>query len=61
MTLEQTMKLLGPGLYWDKSREEIERAISKAKAQGDTDTADRLAIILELRDDVAMEKKSPTK
>ena len=52
-------KLLGPGLHWGKSREELERAIVQAREDKVPDAAEHLEIILELRNEVVCEEKTP--
>ncbi len=45
-------QLLGPGLHWGKSREELLHAIQQAESDGMPDAAHHLRIILQLRDTV---------
>lgn len=51
--------LLGPGLHWGKSRQEIKNAIEQAERDDMLNAAEHLRIILDLRDDVNFDKKEP--
>lgn len=44
--------LLGVGLHWGRSREELEAAIVKAEKEGQPMAAEHLRIILAMRDAV---------
>lgn len=44
--------LLGPGLHWGKTKEELEKAIAKAEEENMPAAAHHLRIILELRNQV---------
>ena len=58
---EYISELLGAGLYWGKSQDELLLAIDRAKAGGRKDAADHLRIILKNRNQVMFEdaKKEP--
>jgi hypothetical protein len=51
--------LLGPGLHWSRSQEELLAAIDRARADGERDAAEHLEIILDLRNYVMCEEKTP--
>lgn len=53
------VELLGPGLHWGRSQAELQRAIDRARAEGQHEAAEHLEIILGLRNTVMMEEKSP--
>lgn len=42
-------KILGPGIHWSRTKEELEIAIKKAEKDGNKDAADHIRIILDLR------------
>ncbi len=48
--------LLGPGLHWGKTKEELEVAIRKAESDNMLDAAEHLRIILKLRNQVMMDE-----
>ena len=50
--------LLGPGLHWGKSQEELQRAIARATDEGKHEAAEHLEIILKRRNLVMFEKDS---
>lgn len=50
-------RLLGPGLHWGRTQEELLAAIEKARADGQSDAAEQLEIILDMRNFVKCEKK----
>lgn len=52
-------KLLGPGLHWGRSQQELNAAIDRARAEGQHEAAEHLEIILGLRNVVMMEEKTP--
>lgn len=52
-------QLLGPGLHWGKSQEELRVAISQARKDQMPEAAEHLRIILELRNEVMFEEKEP--
>lgn len=52
-------QLLGPGLHWGRSQDELLQAIAKAKADGQHDAAEHIKIILEMRNFVMCEEKEP--
>lgn len=49
-------KLLGPGLHWGRTQEELLAAIKRARADGKEDAAEHIEIILEMRNFVMCEK-----
>ena len=51
--------LLGPGLHWGRSREELRAAISQAYKDQMPEAAEHLRIILDLRNEVMFEEKDP--
>lgn len=51
--------LLGPGLHWGRSQEELFAAIDRARAENQHDAAEHLEIILDLRNYVMCEEKTP--
>lgn len=53
------MNLLGPGLHWNRTREELVRAIERAEQDGQADAAGHLRIILESRDRVVFAESEP--
>lgn len=52
-------QLLGPGLHWGRSQQELNTAIQRARAEGQHEAAEHLEIILGLRNVVMMEEKTP--
>ena len=54
-------ELLGPGLHWGRSQDELLAAIRRAESDGMLEAAEHLRIILRLRNKVMFEedKKSP--
>lgn len=44
--------LLGPGLHWGKSKEELQQLIDQAEEEDMPEAAEHLRIILQLRNDV---------
>lgn len=48
-------ELIGPGIYWGMSREHLESAIARARGMGREDAAEHIAIILDLRNQVAFD------
>lgn len=52
-------KLLGSGLHWGKTQEELRAAIAQAERDGMHHAAEHLRIILRLRNKVMMEKENP--
>ena len=52
-------KLLGPGLHWGKTRDELRAAIAQAERDNMPKAAEHLRIILRLRNKVMMEKEDP--
>lgn len=55
------VKLLGPGLHWGRSQEELRRAIAQADRDGMSEAAEHLRIILGLRNAVMMETEEEEK
>jgi hypothetical protein len=53
---EYISELLGAGLYWGKSQDELLQAIDRAKKGGRKDAADHLRIILKNRNAVMFEE-----
>ena len=51
--------LLGPGLHWGRSQDELLAAIDRARADKQHAAAEHLEIILELRNFVMCEEKTP--
>lgn len=52
--------LLGPGLHWGRSQEELLNAIDRAQKDNMLDAAEHLRIILKLRNQVMMDdEKKP--
>jgi len=52
-------QILGPGLHWGRTQDELHAAIDRARADGQHDAAEHLEIILELRNFVMCEEKTP--
>jgi hypothetical protein len=52
-------KLLGSGLHWGKTQEELQAAIAQAEQDGMSKAAEHIRIILRLRNKVMMEKENP--
>jgi len=48
--------LLGPGLHWGRSQDELLAAIQRAERDGMLDAAQHLRIILRMRDAVNMDE-----
>ena len=48
-------QLLGPGLHWSRTQDELLRAIERARADGQHDAAEHIQIILEMRNFVMCE------
>lgn len=44
--------LLGPGLHWGKSKEQLQAAIDRAEKENKPEAAEHLRIILKLRNEV---------
>lgn len=51
--------LLGPGLHWGRTQAELLNAIDQARADQQHDAAEHLEIILDLRNFVMCEEKTP--
>ncbi len=52
-------QLLGPGLHWGRTQDELIAAIEKARVDGQTEAAEHIEIILEMRNFVMCEEKTP--
>lgn len=54
-------RILGPGLHWGRTQDELFAAIRQAESDNMPDAAEHIRIILRLRNRVMMEddKKSP--
>lgn len=48
-------QLLGPGLHWNRSKTELQRAIEQAEKDNMPEAAEHLQIILELRNYVMLD------
>jgi hypothetical protein len=57
MTWAYIENLLGRGLHWDKSQEELMQAIEQARADCQFDAAEHIRIILARRNIVQVEKQ----
>lgn len=54
------LRLLGPGLHWNRRREDLLAAIADAERDNNPAAAEHIRIILQLRDEVMMyEEKDP--
>ena len=53
------LKLLGPGLHWSKTQEQLQTAIARAEADNRPEAAAHLRIILKMRNVVHMDKEKP--
>lgn len=58
-TWSYILNVLGSGLYWGKSQEQIQHAIKQAEKDGQLDAAKHLRIILKERNIVWCEKEKP--
>jgi len=53
--------LLGPGSHWGRTQEELQQAIARAEADGQTAAAEHIRFILKLRNSVMFdEPEEPT-
>lgn len=52
--------ILGPGLHWSRTPEELRRAIARAEHENRHDAAHHLRIILDLRNRVAFDGSEKT-
>lgn len=52
-------QLLGSGIHWDRTQEELQAAIETARAAGQHTAAEHIEIILDLRNTVMCEEKKP--
>ena len=48
--------ILGPGLHWTRSVQELQEAIKRAELDGQAAAADHLRIILDTRNKVAFDQ-----
>jgi hypothetical protein len=55
-TWQYLREILGPGLQWDKTQQELLSMINKAEDEGQKDAAEHLRIILARRNLVYMDK-----
>ena len=53
------VRLLGPGLHWGRTQEELLKAIQRAREDGQHEAAEHIEIILGLRNYVMCEEKEP--
>jgi len=53
------LRLLGPGLHWSRTQEELQTAIARAEQDNRPEAAEHLRIILRRRNVVQMEKEKP--
>ena len=51
--------LLGPGLHWGRTQQELLAAIDRAHAEGQHEAAEHIEIILDMRNFVMCEEKAP--
>lgn len=59
MPWDYILRLLGPGLHWGRTQEELLAAIQRAREDGQHEAAEHIEIILGLRNYVMCEEKSP--
>ena len=52
-------QLLGPGLHWGRTQDELNAAIDRARADNQHEAAEHLEIILDMRNHVMCEEKTP--
>lgn len=52
-------RLLGPGLHWGRTQQELMSAIRRAREDNEQEAAEHLEIIWELRNYVMCEEKEP--
>lgn len=52
--------ILGPGLHWDKTSQELQSAIKRAELDRQPEASEHLRIILELRNQVAFDGSEKT-
>lgn len=57
MTWTYIQSILGSGLYWNKTQQELLSAIARANEEGEYDAAGHLRIMLRLRNRVMMESE----
>jgi len=53
------LRLLGPGLLWGKSQEQLSRAIAQAHSDNRPEAAEHLQTLLKLRNRVMFEDTKP--
>jgi len=59
MPWDYIRKLLGPGLHWGRTQQELSSAINRAREDGQYEAAEHLEIIWGLRNYVMCEEKEP--
>jgi hypothetical protein len=59
MPWDYIRKLLGPGLHWGRTQEELASAIKRAREDGQHEAAEHIEIIWDLRNYVMCEEKEP--
>jgi hypothetical protein len=52
-------RILGPGLHWGRTQDELLAAIDRARADGQHEAAEHIEIILDMRNFVMCEEKAP--
>ena len=52
-------RILGPGLHWGRTQDELLAAIDRARAEGQHEAAEHIEIILDMRNFVMCEEKTP--
>lgn len=52
-------RILGPGLHWGRTQDELLAAIDRARADGEHEAAEHIEIILDMRNFVMCEEKTP--
>lgn len=52
-------RILGPGLHWGRTQDELNAAIDRARADGEHEAAEHIEIILDMRNFVMCEEKTP--
>lgn len=58
-TWDYIRRLLGPGLHWGRTQQELQAAIQTARDDNEHEAAEHLEIILSLRNFVMCEEKEP--
>jgi hypothetical protein len=59
MPWDYIRKMLGPGLHWGRTQQELASAIKRAREDGQNDAAEHIEIIWSLRNYVMCEEKEP--